>query len=179
MDCSGTSNVDLITLECLSNTKQYERYIKSRLSDTQKQIERDRKFYKKRVIQLTKQLIQGKTDDIPTSLQNVFNSYLEECIYYFQTNDRVDLLQDEYKNMADFETLTDISKTESGNIDRINNELLNTQPQNLKIEDCLNIRKIKGVKATVILPKKRDVDIKNPELKNKGIKKKNKNKYSE
>ena len=186
MDCSGTSTVDLITLEYLSNTKQYDRYVKSRLSDTQKQIERDRKFYKKRVIQLTKQLIQGKKDeikDIPDTLQRVFNGYLEECIFYFKTSDTVDLLQDEYKDLSTIETISDSQPNGSGstqsNIDEINNALLNTQPKNQKIEDCLNIRKIKGVRETVILPKKRDVDLKNPELKKKGIKKKIKNKYSE
>tara|TARA_B100001059_G_scaffold55010_3_gene49621 strand:+ start:5571 stop:6131 length:561 start_codon:yes stop_codon:yes gene_type:complete len=186
MDCSGTDNVDLITLEYLSNTKQYERYVKSRLTDTQKQIEIDRKFYRKRVIQLTKQLMHGKSDDIqdiPDTLQKVFNSYLEECIFYFKTSDTVDLLQDEYKDMSTFESLTESSNTDSAstlsNIDEINNTLLITQPKSQKIEDCLNIRKIKGVRETVILPKKRDVDITNPELKKKGIKKKNKNKSNE
>ena len=37
----------------------------------------------------------------------------------------------------------------------------------------MNIKKIKGVKETVILPRKRDVDLKNPTLKKKGVRNKN------
>lgn len=183
MDCSGSNMINLITLEYLSNTKQYDRYMKAHTSEIQKQLALDKKFYRKRIIQLTKEILQDKEADLPNSLRKSFNSYLEECIGFFKTTDTVDLLQDEYKDLSTFDTVTeDTNNTTISEFDleSINNTLLNNEPKSNKIEDCLNIKKIKGVKNdNVILPKKRDINIKNPELKRKGIKKKTKNKRKE
>ena len=141
MDCSGSSMVDLITLEYLSNTKQYDRYMKAHTTEIQKQLALDKKFYRKRVVQLTKQLLQDKEEGLPNSLRKTFNSYLEECIGYFKTTDTVDLLQDEYKDLSTFETISESTNTTTVtefDLGTVNSTLLNNEPKSNKIEDCLN-----------------------------------------
>lgn len=182
MDCSGSNMINLITLEYLSNTKQYDRYMKTHTTEIQKQLALDKKFYRKRITQLTKNLLQDKDEEVSNSLRKAFNCYLEECINYFKTTDTVDLLQDEYKDLSTFETVSDNTNTTVSDfdLDTINSCILKQEPKSNKIEDCLNIKKIKGVKNDkMIIPKKRNINIKNPQLKRKGLKKKSKNKSNE
>tara|TARA_Y100000816_G_C26064588_1_gene559389 strand:+ start:838 stop:1353 length:516 start_codon:yes stop_codon:yes gene_type:complete len=169
MDIS-TNEVNQITLEYLTNARQYDKYMKERSSKIQEQFNKDKRFYRKRIHQLTKDLLQDKVVNIPSNLKKCYKGYLEECILYFKTIDTTDILQDEYKNVL----VDDCdSTTNTKSLDEINQLLVNEKPPENKIEDCMNIKKIKGVKETVILPRKRDVDLKNPTLKKKGVRNKN------
>ena len=170
MDIS-TNEVNQITLEYLTNTRQYDKYMKERSLKVKEQFSKDKRFYKKRIHQLTKDLLQDKVVGIPSNLEKCYKGYLEECILYFKTIDTTDILQDEYKDVSvdDIETSGKLKS-----MDEINQLLVNEKPPENKIEDCMNIKRIKGVKETVILPKKRAVNLSNPNLKKKGVRNKNK-----
>ena len=181
MDIS-TNEVNQITLEYLTNTRQFDKYMKERNLKVKNQFTKDKRFYRKRIHQLTKDLLQDKEVKLPTNLLKTYQSYLEECIFYFKTIDKNDILQDEYKGLI-FDETTNEKTIQS--MDEINKLMINEKPPENKIEDCFEIKRIKGVKETVILPKKRDVNLNNPTLKKKGVrnktesKSKNKNKNDE
>ena len=72
-----------ITLEYLTNARQYDKYMKERSRKVQDQFNKDKRFYRKRIHQLTKDLLQDKVVNIPSNLKNAIG-YLEECILYFK-----------------------------------------------------------------------------------------------
>ena len=56
MDIS-TNEVNQITLEYLTNTRQYDKYMKERSLKVKEQFSKDKRFYRKRIHQLTKDLL--------------------------------------------------------------------------------------------------------------------------
>ena len=166
------SLVDQITLDCLLNKSLIGK--KSR-KQTNKE---DLKFYRKRIFNLFKEMISNNPPkDLSPDVSYSYDTFIKSSIHYFKVHDNNDLLQEEY-NYLDL----DLSKDE--NIDN-NTEL----PENLEIKEETNKLMMRSIKMdlptldkyvkrishkkedNVILPKSREVDIKNPELKNKGIKK--------
>ena len=57
----------------------------------------EKKFYKKRIISLTKQMLK---ENYPTkALQNIHTNYINEIIDYIKQTDTNDILQENYKNI--------------------------------------------------------------------------------
>ena len=88
-----TTKIDLLYLtNYLDNKKIKENEIKKK----------EIKFYKKRILQATKDLLKGEmiTEDINGS----YNDYIRTLIDHFKFIDKKDMIQEEYKNLN-----TDIS----------------------------------------------------------------------
>merc|ERR1711907_606537 len=97
----GMNNV-FNELEYLSNPYLYEKYINQKNIQNDELFEKNKKFYKKRVIQLTKDLYNNELDNyqVPlVELKKNFNKYIKECIDILRILDKNDILQDEYKNL--------------------------------------------------------------------------------
>ena len=124
-------------LEYLMNPCMYDKWIKkhsNKLAPTD--LKKDIKFYKKRIIQLTK-----------------------------------DILQEEYEGMPS-ETLevSDIDEDVDPNNSLINPSYLHKQN---KIEDYIDLKKISNVPNNeTYLPERKELKLKDPQLKKKGIRKK-------
>ena len=188
MDFSGnvsenTSAVDLITLECLTNTRHYEKYLVKNNKDYKKERETSKKFYRKRIVKITKDLIEGKNEFIeecPERLIESFNAYLEECIAYFKTVDTVDILQEEYQSIENKkieETKANTYQIGDDKMSEINSIVSKTGPVQNKIADCMTIKKIRTTPPEKkIITSKKAIDLTNPKLKRKGIKPKNRKK---
>jgi hypothetical protein len=166
MDIS-MNEIDNITLNCFANKQQYEHVMKKNDFHKDKQFLLDKKFYKKRVIDLTKKLFRNDVDDL--QLYNTFDSYTKSCINYLKFLDKTDIIQEKYSYIIDY------SKT-SGELDdydiSTNNMLFAKEEEVKKINlDTFVIKKNSKPKSK-ILPKKEDVNIKTKEHKTKGIKKK-------
>ena len=58
----------------------------------------DIKFYKKRIIHLTKQLLKKETKTTPV-IEALFNNYIKEVIEHFKFTDKKELMQKEYENI--------------------------------------------------------------------------------
>ena len=86
--------LDNITLEYFTNRNQYETIFKKTDPTIQKKFSSDKRFYKKRVIDLTKRLFKNEIQDI--QLVNVFNGYIKSCINYLEFLDKSDVIQDKY-----------------------------------------------------------------------------------
>ena len=156
-------------LEYLMNPGMYEKWMKKNeknivVSDLRSEV----KFYKKRIIQLTKNMIKG--EHVTNSVNKAYNEYMKSCVAYLKFLDTKDILQEEYKNIPEQLDVSDNDIEGDPNNNLINPSYLHKQN---KIEDYLDVKKISNVpeKATY-LPEKKDLKLKDPELKKKGVKKK-------
>jgi len=169
-----------ITLECLMNKSTYLKYIKNQNIEENKTKTnlKDRKFYKKRIYDLTKQLMHNEVSP-STEISKTFENYINSCIRHFQILDKTDILQEDYANIIQM-NLTN-NKIES--IEEANKSMMRF----VKMYEPNSLEKI--VKRTVtkmaapdpVLPKQKNINLKDPILRNKGICKKNNisNKYED
>ena len=165
-----TSNNNIMDeLEYLMNPGMYEKWMKKnekkiKVSD----LKSDVKFYKKRIIQLTKDMM--KDQHITNSVNKAYNEYMKSCVAYLRFLDTKDILQEEYKGIPEQLELSDDDLDGDPNNNLINPSYLHKQN---KIEDYIDVKKISNVpKNETYLPEKKNLKLKDPELKKKGIKKK-------
>lgn len=96
--------VDQITLECLMNKELY-----SKLNANKKQSQDNkvaRKIYKKRLIELTKDLLSNeKPDNLMPDVEYAFDNYVKTCVRYFKIIDETDVIQQSYA--SDIEPVLD------------------------------------------------------------------------
>ena len=160
-------------LEYLSNPAIYEKYKKQKQISDDEGFKKDKKFYKKRVIQLTKNLYNNNIEEYNVPLleiKNSFHKYIYECIQILKLIDKNDSIQEEY---------SDLSSNNIGNpIDTSfniveNDSILFNKPSTNKIEDCfpITIKKTKK-KSDIKLPVQKELNLKDPKFKTKGVKKK-------
>jgi hypothetical protein len=179
--------VDEITLECLMNKEQYARHIKKGPAIPIKVNNSDRKFYKKRIYDLTKQLLNNEpvSENMFPDVTNGFQYYIKACIDYFKTLDKTDILQEDYQSIEDS---LNRDRNNEINVDNISNtqEANQMMMRSIKIQEPNSLEKL--VKRTqtkyvkqMILPREKDINLKDPILKNKGIREKKNitNKYEE
>jgi len=182
-----------ITLEYLMNKDQYAKYIMNKSnngtgsSSTSNSNRKDKKFYKKRIYDLTKQLINNeKPEGIYSGIIDTFDLYTKICIEYFKTLDKTDIIQEDYNGLitdvssnAEVHALQNAQNTEEAN--KLMMRLVKiTEPNSL--EKLVKRTMIKNVDAKPnIPPKQKEINLKDPILKNKGIRKKKNitNKYDE
>ena len=197
-----------LTLEFLMNRNQYARYIKSKnnnsISNTNNMTnKKDKKFYKRRIFDLTKQLLNNETpENMLPDVVVAFDSYIKICINYFKVLDKTDIIQEDYINTTnpdmnldvyiDIDNIvTSINNDNNDDDDHDNNDNKQSPASFQKEIDTLFMRSIKIVepnsleklvkRKSLILKKKqfiplqKDINLKDPSLKNKGIIKKNNN----
>jgi hypothetical protein len=87
--------VDHVTLDLMVNQPQYERYLRAKESDLAGKYEKAKRFYKKRIIEMTRDLLKGETVNDIFVIQ-AFEAYAKACITYFRNKDKNDTLQEEH-----------------------------------------------------------------------------------
>jgi hypothetical protein len=165
-----------ITLDCLVNKEIYIKMQKQNtINNTNK---KDKKFYRKRILNLARELLLKKEvnyNEINPDIKSSFDNFIKTCVHYFKIIDRNDILQEDYKNF-------DEQSQSQVNV----NDLHNTNVYNSESDNKLFMRSIKMpnglerfVKITttkspeeIILPKIKEIDLQEPNLRNKGIQKK-------
>ena len=172
--------INQITLDCLINKTQYSNYINN---ITNKNInKKDRHFYRRRILNLTKQILykEENTEIIPPDITYMLDNYIKTCINYFKIIDTNDIIQEDYKEYAEKEMLTEIATdneiiSQNEFMKNENNKLL-MRSINISKPTLDNFIKIKMTKAPekLIIPQQKEINLKDPILKNKGISK-NKN----
>ena len=168
---ASTRIITQITIDCLLNKDQYSKYLKATLQKTAESSKKDRKFYKRRILQMTKDML--LSDDIGTNgdMMFAFDNFSRTCISYFKMVDKTDLLQIDYPNMlieSDIvgEDVPEMTFEES----------TKTLMRSIKINTTTMDKFVKRTQTVPenppIVPLKRTVNLKDPELRNKGIRKK-------
>jgi len=177
-----------INLEFLMNKEQYGKYLYNKNQpDVKNNNRKDKKFYKKRIYDLTKQLLNNQQPDVLfPDVKQTFDNYIKSCIEYFKALDTTDIIQEDYNDMID--TIDSLNKIADINVDDINNAQTANKlmMRSIKIIEPNALEKLvirtttKCVKEPII-PKQKEINLTDPILKNKGIcKKKNiNNKYDE
>jgi hypothetical protein len=160
-------DINSITLEFLLNPNYLEKIkTKSNSSDMFEEIQ----FYKKRIVSITKEMIKGnyENDDI----KNIFFQYTNSLIYHFKNIDKKDLIQEEYNNLTLSEKKNFLNNsnylTESDEIINITKK-----DNNYNLDKFVKIKNSKNLKFEKnIIPNLKVLDLTNPDLKEKGVKKK-------
>jgi hypothetical protein len=184
------SNIDLITLECLVNPDVYEKFINKTIGTSDRALvsKTERKFYRKRILNATKQMLKNDFNGINEHVKEGFIHYMMTLITYFKYLDTHEILQNDYKDMSasnlhanennanidniddDF-GLDDDDDNEEISINKTNEMLYNAPQHNKKITlDNFVITKKQKTNQAKFYPHKKEVDLTNPELKNKGLK---------
>ena len=161
-------------LEYLMNPSLYEKWMDG-VETNDNEFKQELKFYRKRIIQMTKDMM--KSDYENKSLHPSFIEYCKCCIEYFKGLDKKDILQEEYKNLIEnnleFNQLSEIEGKEPDSVLMNPNYIQNKG----KINDYWDIKKINCKKSENIkIPVQKELCLKNPSLKVKGIKNKKKKK---
>lgn len=159
--------VNKVTLEYLVN-KEYNITHKT----SNKVNKKDKKFYRKRIFNLTKELLSNEEPpNLSPDVKHAFDNYVNHCIHYFKVIDCSDILQEDYKDITGF----DFGETDCDeSIQQTQDEANKLMMRSINIQSTTLDKFIKRTvkKDTTIMPQQKDVDLSNPDLKLKGVKKK-------
>jgi hypothetical protein len=178
MDIS-MNEIDNITLSYFANKSQYTSILKKTEENNDKKFINDKRFYKKRVLDLTKRLF--REEETNTQLIGFFNTYVKSCVNYLKFLDKSDIIQEKYSSMnvdGNLENTNSEVDASGDNIDIENMEYKNCDYLFSKPEDVKKLNLDTFVIKTVtnppqkIIPKRENVNIKTKEHKTKGILKK-------
>ena len=155
----GVGSID--ELEYLMNPALYEKWRISTESNSSGDFNNDLKFYKKRIVQLTKDMSKGTTTS--QSLKIAFNEYAKVCISYLKTIDRKDILQKEYDGLViQSNDSLDSHNLEEATNEELNNTLINPAYTHSKttLHDYLNIKTVSNKeKQPMSLPKEKNIQL--------------------
>jgi hypothetical protein len=193
------NDIDNLTLSLLLNKDTYGKIYEKNKDQNNEEYIKDKKFYKKRVIELTKRLYKNEIKD--EYLNILFDKYLLSCINYLKIIDKSDHIQkslgvqdiniENTSNIVfDLSSNTNNSKNVIMNDNNNNivnstvdssNEIIGPTQQYIRMKQNENVKKLTldnyvikkgGNNKKKIVPKKVNFDPKDPALKKKGIKKK-------
>ena len=172
------SFVDQITLDCLLNKEVMSKHI---MKQREKQINKeDLKFYRKRIFNLFKEIISNtQPDDLSPDVKYSYDTFIKSAINYFKIIDNNDILQEDYKDVMFPSEICSDEVDLSANLVEVNKIMMRSVKMDLPTLDKYVKRTSNKKEENIILPKSREVDISNPELKNKGIKKNINNIYED
>jgi len=165
--------VNQVTLDCLLNKQMYNSQIKSKRS---KQINKEeRKFYRKRSFNLFKELINGnQPENLSPDIKYAYDNFINTTIQYFKTIDNNDIIQSEYKDIIfslDNSSNSFIDSSENFKTEFLDADLLLTRSIKLEVPtlDKYVTRTRTKKKEEIIMPKQKEINLQDPQLKNKGI----------
>ena len=179
------NTISEFTLECLMNKSQYEKYLNQvKGIPTSKTVnKKEKKFYKRRIFDLTKQLLNNEKPEMMfPDVSSAFDLYAKVCIEYFKALDKTDIIQSDYDGFVEDDAIGSNTLSESEQVE-LNKLLMRsikiTEPNAL--EKLVKRTTTKICQKAPVIPIQKDINLKDPILKNKGIRKKNNinNKYEE
>jgi hypothetical protein len=164
-------------LEYLTNPAYHSIISKNKKNKFNNKINKEElKFYRKRIIALTKDMLKGA---IPSKgLKEMHDDYVNSIIKYFKIVDKTDIIQNQYndsgeesnelKEHDDNDDLNDII-TESLTLDEANELIMKKPIINSNLNNFV-ISTATQQAETRIIPVKLEIDLNSPSLKTKGIK---------
>jgi hypothetical protein len=164
--------VDQVTLDCLLNKSLFNTQVKNKKAQSVNKEER--KFYKKRIYNLFKEMLINKAEpaDLLPDVKYTYDNFINASINYFKTIDNNDLLQEEYKTL-DEAALENINAIPELGDDIAVEEADKLMMRSIKIKppslDKYVKRKTTKPQEKMILPKQKEVNLMDPELKVKGL----------
>ena len=127
---------------------------------------KDKKFYKKRLLAVTKSLFKEESfNKSPKLIQKVFENYINNMIEIFKDIDLNEEREKEYQDViAKLDKLDDHDDT----LNLLDYDIDNMKPETkqIKIEDCMEIKNLKKEKKT-FFPKEKKYNLKTEKNKKK------------
>jgi hypothetical protein len=162
-----------VSLDYLINTKQYKIQLTNTLN--KKINKKDKKFYRRRILNLTKELLSKDESEIVVSpdIKYAFDNLVKTCVHYFKILDRNDIIQKDYNETYDeIKEEKEISESEQF-LKEENEKLLmrSVKMSNHSLDNFIKIKMTKKVEE-LIIPQQKEINLKDPILKIKGITKK-------
>ena len=197
LDINSFDIVNYITLETMSNNDSYNKYLKRNKMDHDAVLKREKKFYRKRIIALTKDILfnntnanqplpsesllpQTDTPKIDDIIISAFNTYARLCISHFKFKDTMDTIQGEYKDMNNESSFihnkNNVGDGNDDDEDDISSHLNEANKLCMKQNDKKILTldnyviKTSAPKKEIMLPKTKNVNLKDPKFKKKDIK---------
>jgi hypothetical protein len=167
MDVSSNIYNNNITLAYLTNPL-YQSELSRKVQVRTEVDESDIKFYKKRILALTKEMFRGAGPSV--DLKKIHNEYVISIIKHLKMTDKKDILQNEYESNCINRTPNPPVKFD---IADANKSFMRTAPNSNTLDNFVISNQI--VEKPKIYPGKKTIDLKEPALKTKGIRKKKKN----
>ena len=148
----------------LTNPDQLTKLMQKK--DLQQISRNDLDFYKKRIFQLTKEMLRG--EKINTKVNKAFVNYAQICIDHFKFTDKMELIQNDYKDIK-----SPVNKKNTFNMKNSNSVMLRKKkPYRPRITDNIKIKSTR-INTPPVIPKTRNFNLKDPKFREKGLKKKN------
>lgn len=162
MKKNPTTKYDLLYF---SNSNTYKKTFEEKTEVEPLNDKEDIKFYRKRILHLTKSLLKNETKTT-SSIKAAFDNYIHEVITHFEFIDKKDIMQKEYENYSkeDKKPKTDFKILEKDQL------IMKDIKEKKKNIDDFVIHKNKPVKV-LVPPKIKKINLKTDELKKKGINK--------
>lgn len=170
---SCNTNINHLTFEYFSNSNAYNKYLNKQKFE-KINTNSDKKFYKKRILDLTRKMLKGEFEN--ESLKDNFNTYIFSLISHFKIMDTTEIIQKTFDssdstNTPDildnsFVIITDIS------LSNPNQLLYKKDTKTLTMDNFINKKQKEREQPN--FPLKKNINLREPEFKIKGIKKKEK-----
>lgn len=173
---NNNESINQITLDCLINKEMYDNMVNS--SEVKRDNLKEMKFYRKRIYDLAKRLLISKEDRerVSPDVNYAFSNFVKTSINYFKIIDKQDILQKDYEEFAEeINKDIDTNEEEKYNYNKYIMKKITMPEEKTKMTSMDNfvIRKqAEEIKESIIYPQKREFNLKDVSLKNKGIKKK-------
>ena len=178
------NSVDDATLEYMVNVAQYEKYLRKNNIDYDTGFKRDLKFYRKRIISITKDLFKDELKNV--TLNGAFNMYMKACISHLKFEDQSETIQKCYVCMGI--VAGEPTAQQQHCICKNNLDVLNAFELNKANELCFKPKEVKKLtldtyvikksssqkKEPVVFPQQFKFNPKDPSFKYKGLKKQKK-----
>ena len=157
-------SLNLIDLQYLTNPDKLTKLMQKK--NLQQISRNDLDFYKKRIFQLTKDMLRG--EKLNTKVNTAFVNYAQICIDHFKFTDKMELIQNDYKDIK-----SPVNKKNTFNMKNSNDMMLRKKkPHRPKITDNIKIKSTR-INTPPVIPKTRNFNLKDPRFREKGLKKKN------
>ena len=148
--------------------------------------QKDKKFYKKRISNIIKLLLNDGIDtekneknDINQpnyplfpDIKNTFDIFIRTCIDYLKSQDKCDIIQNDYNNFTNV-TNSDTNVTSESTSNIINNNEINALMMRkiLKKKNSIDsfVKRTSTRQTATIIPQKKKINLHDPELKTKGL----------
>ena len=172
------NSIDYLTLEIMANSDSYNKYLKKNNMDQDSILKKDKRFYRKRIISMTKDILFNNVSntDVTTvkfddAILNAFNIYARACISYFKFKDTMDTIQGEYTDINIDDTLdTIIDDDNNVDINEANKLFMRQMEKKVLTLDNFVI-KTSPPPDEMVIPQTKDFNLKDPKYKKKDIKK--------
>ena len=167
------NNFTETTIEYFMNKKNYDKFKNLKISEVKNQQIREKKFYKKRINNLTRQFMKFQENEYPDFLVRSFENYISSSIEYFKMIDRSDSIQNEYIGLHSLEEVLEDDDDEENIIltpyqEEIKSLCMNKPVTNTLLDTFVTIKKEEKMKP-INIPQQKEINLSDPKFMVKGI----------